>query len=256
MLTKIVKLAEQIHSGQVGQCWICHGLLPCEQIRQFAEAVFCPERCGVCQSCQLFQMGEHPDYHLLEPAENQGIHIDSVRSMISSVKKQSYTSRHLVVISQAQLLNDASCHALLKTLEESQFVWFILFVNNVDEVLPTIRSRCQIISQDDAEAIDVKQIELFENGINQSPSSCIKLWSKHNLTPEQVLSCALYWCKMQYMKQPSRHQWCDLFDKLVHWQKLHQQKNNMTYELMLERIIHGCLSMLYICQLDALEKKA
>jgi DNA polymerase-3 subunit delta' len=50
------------------------------------------------------------------------------------------------IIDEAELLDDVGQNAMLKTLEEPPAqTWFVLITSQPDELLPTIRSRCQTV---------------------------------------------------------------------------------------------------------------
>ena len=70
------------------------------------------------------------------------ISVDQIRSMTSQFSKASETVR-VVIIAEADRMNDAAANALLKTLEEVPTnTYFILTSSNGGRLLQTIRSRC------------------------------------------------------------------------------------------------------------------
>jgi len=132
-------------------------LLLCADVirrEQFADS------CGRCQSCRLLEAGSHPDFHLVYKelreftAAGRGkpapinLPIDVIREfLIDKVPtRPSLSSRKVFVVREAQKLNAASQNALLKVLEEPpEYCCIILLCTRLQQLLPTIKSRCQII---------------------------------------------------------------------------------------------------------------
>jgi DNA polymerase-3 subunit delta' len=112
----------------------------------FIAALFCgkEDACGDCPSCRKLAAGSHPDLHTLEP-DGQFIKIDQIRSLQRELAYRPYEApRKACIIDGADRLNQSSGNALLKTLEEPPGnALLILLATTVDNVLPTIRSRCQ-----------------------------------------------------------------------------------------------------------------
>ncbi len=77
----------------------------------------------------------------------------------------------IYLIEEAHKLNSSSANLILKFLEEPpQGVIGILITTNLDAVLSTIRSRCQIINifYDISNVVDDNQIQLINNFFNQN----------------------------------------------------------------------------------------
>ena len=69
-----------------------------------------------------------PIFHQLEPIENRDIGVDQVREVLATLQRFAQQEGNVVVyIRQAERLTEASCNALLKTLEEPHNgVYFLL----------------------------------------------------------------------------------------------------------------------------------
>lgn len=103
--------------------------------------------CGDCQSCRLFLLGGHPDITVIAPEKKRSnIKIESIRALIDiAYMTPQLSARRVVLIQSADKMNQASANALLKLLEEPPGeVHFILQANQLNSVLPTILSRCQL----------------------------------------------------------------------------------------------------------------
>ncbi len=99
--------------------------------------------CNECVGCQLFVVGNHTDFTLIQ-AEKSIIKIDQIRSLTKGVVLSSTRNQYrVVVIENVEQMNKASANALLKTLEEPPSkVVLILTTSDFGSILPTIKSRC------------------------------------------------------------------------------------------------------------------
>jgi DNA polymerase-3 subunit delta' len=113
--------------------------------RAFAAALQCPQGgCGVCRSCTTTMAGTHPDVTLLA-TEKVVIAIDEVRDLIMTASRSPSGGRwRVIVIEDADRMAERTTNVLLKAIEEPppHTVW-VLCAPSVQDVLPTIRSRCR-----------------------------------------------------------------------------------------------------------------
>ncbi len=125
----------------------------CGQI--LAAAILCGQDnapCGVCENCRAMQAETHPDYYELSP-EVRGkstriIRIEAIREMQTVVSRSAVRAgRRVVLIDDADTMNEPAANSLLKTLEEPEGqVTFILIAQDRSRLLPTIVSRCMPLS--------------------------------------------------------------------------------------------------------------
>ncbi|MFJ6366663.1 DNA polymerase III subunit delta' [Streptomyces virginiae] len=124
--------------------------------RAFAAALQCtsPDRalggepgCGFCDGCHTTMVGTHADVSTVVAVGSQIL----VADMRDTVRK-SYTSPatgrwQIILVEDAERLNEKSANAVLKAVEEPapRTVW-LLCSPSVEDVLPTIRSRCRLLS--------------------------------------------------------------------------------------------------------------
>jgi DNA polymerase-3 subunit delta' len=140
--------------------------------------------CGKCDSCTAFEAGNHPDYHVVtkeliryhdKTGKSKGIDlsIHVVRpEVIEPAGRKAVLGRgKAFVIEQAELMNPQAQNALLKTLEEpAGRTVLILLTDQPGALLPTIRSRCQLISFKALPEPLVKR-ELEKRGIDKATAA-------------------------------------------------------------------------------------
>lgn len=114
---------------------------------RFAQKALClaegSDDCA-CESCS--KTADHPDLLVLG-LEPDSFKIDAVRELIGRCQMRPLVSqRRVVIVRDAHLLTPQAQNAFLKTLEEPPggTVFFVL-THRERSMLPTIRSRCQIV---------------------------------------------------------------------------------------------------------------
>ena len=105
--------------------------------------------CGRCKECGLVRAGTHPDLLIVQPeSEGKHIKIDQIRQVNDFARKTAQQGgRRVVVMSPAEAMNINAANALLKSLEEpGSNTVFLLVSDRAGDMLPTIRSRCQLLT--------------------------------------------------------------------------------------------------------------
>ncbi len=143
-----------IRANRMSHAYILHGMSgsgKSELTELLAMSLFCEETNGVepcqeCHGCKRVISGNHPDIHRLK-RETQTIRTEEVRDIIREFSMTGYESNQkMFIIPDAELLNIHAANRLLKFIEEpNEGTMIILSTNNVNALLPTIQSRCQII---------------------------------------------------------------------------------------------------------------
>ena len=106
--------------------------------------------------------GTHPDLTWITPSGAHEILVSDIdEPVVASASKTPFESnRRVFVIERVDELGDEAANRMLKTLEEpASFVHLILLTDRLGEVLPTIRSRCQLV-RFDAPGLDQVAAEL------------------------------------------------------------------------------------------------
>jgi DNA polymerase-3 subunit delta' len=121
--------------------------------RAFAAALQCvsPDRalggspgCGFCDGCHTALIGTHADVTTVAAVGTQ-ILADDMRDTVRKSFTSPATGRwQIILVEDAERLNEKSANAVLKAVEEPapRTVW-LLCAPSVEDVLPTIRSRCR-----------------------------------------------------------------------------------------------------------------
>ncbi|MEU1316115.1 DNA polymerase III subunit delta' [Streptomyces tibetensis] len=121
--------------------------------RAFAAALQCvsPDRalggspgCGFCDGCHTALVGTHADVTTVAAVGTQ-ILADDMRDTVRKSFTSPATGRwQIILVEDAERLNEKSANAVLKAVEEPapRTVW-LLCAPSVEDVLPTIRSRCR-----------------------------------------------------------------------------------------------------------------
>lgn len=110
-----------------------------------AGAVQCADAgCGRCESCALAVAGNHPDIEHVVPTAVM-YRADEVRALVGRASMLPMLGQwRVIVVEDADRLNESSANALLKAIEEpsARTVWMLCAPSAAD-VLPTIASRCR-----------------------------------------------------------------------------------------------------------------
>lgn len=121
--------------------------------RSFAMALNCDQEdvarrpCRQCRACGAIDRGSDPDTIIVATDESGRIKIDTIREVMRLLALKPYAARYRVAIFDDfdQVLPQAQ-DALLKTLEEPPgHAVLILLAQENERILPTIRSRTQVI---------------------------------------------------------------------------------------------------------------
>lgn len=198
---------------QRGHAWLLQGpsgLGQYELALGLAQAWLCERptalgACGHCDSCHLVDGRAHPDFVALMPETvmldlgwplpeaaqkeiddkkrkpSKDIRVEALRDAVAFAQRTSARGRGLaVLVYPAERMNHISANALLKTLEEPPGdARFVLACEATQQLLPTIRSRCQSHAMqwpDETEALDWLQAQGAAAGGPAPAREQLRVW--------------------------------------------------------------------------------
>lgn len=138
--------------------------------KTFAKYLLCTSRqeepCGVCESCRVFDSGNHPDViHVTSQKKTLGV--DEIRAQILEtvdIKPYRYDKK-IYIVHQAHTMTVQAQNAFLKTLEEPPgYAVFLLLAETGDAFLPTILSRTVTLKINPLSEEDISNY-LVEKGV-------------------------------------------------------------------------------------------
>ncbi|HFI0265216.1 TPA: DNA polymerase III subunit delta' [Streptococcus suis] len=117
-----------------------------------SQSLFCQEKAGVlpcqtCRTCRLIEAGEFSDVTLLEP-QGTIIKTETVRELVKNFSQSGFeSSKQVFIIRDAEKMHANAANSLLKVIEEPQSdIHIFLLTNQEEAVLPTIKSRTQMMA--------------------------------------------------------------------------------------------------------------
>jgi DNA polymerase-3 subunit delta' len=122
---------------------------------KFAMAINCVETkqpgipCGKCRNCIQIQQMQHPDLCVVQAGEEgQVLKVEQIRELQHQLSLAPYQAAYRIgLLLRMEEANDNAQNALLKTLEEpNDRVILLLTADMVENLLPTIPSRCEVIA--------------------------------------------------------------------------------------------------------------
>jgi len=150
-------LGAQIRTGHVRHAYLFSG--PSGVGRRtlalrLAQALNCPQPdakgrpCRVCRVCRQIENMQHADLFVVQ-AEKEGgtLKVDQVRELQQRLSTHPYEGQYkIALLLRLEEAHLSAMNALLKTLEEpNPNVVIFLTCDNLENLLPTIVSRCEII---------------------------------------------------------------------------------------------------------------
>lgn len=128
-----------------------------------------------------------PDYINIEPT-GSSIKIAQIRELQSDIIIKPHSKYKIYVINHAEKMTVESQNALLKTLEEPpEYAIIILITNNKESLLPTIKSRCEIIKFLPISIMELKKY-LMDRGVEEKRSALLANFSRGSIEKALELS--------------------------------------------------------------------
>jgi DNA polymerase-3 subunit delta' len=136
--------------------------------RAFAAALQCPDAgCGQCEACHQALGGTHPDVAVVVP---EGLHLSiaDARQVIGRSSRAPTRGRwQVTLIEDADRMEERTSNTLLKAVEEPPpHSVLLLCAPSVDDLLPTIRSRCRLVPLRTPPAAAVADVLVRRDGVD------------------------------------------------------------------------------------------
>ncbi|MCJ0874040.1 DNA polymerase III subunit delta' [Streptomyces sp. AP-93] len=143
--------------------------------RAFAAALQCtsPDRalggepgCGFCDGCHTTVIGTHADVEIVR-TDQLSIGVKDTRALVRRAQLSPAVGRwQVIVLEDADRLTEGAGNVLLKAVEEPapRTVW-LLCAPSLEDVLPTIRSRCRHLSLRTPPVSAVAEVLVRRDGI-------------------------------------------------------------------------------------------
>ena len=165
-------LVKYYHENKISHAYLIetNNLEKCYlDLLEVIKQIFCQneynKECNKCNICNLVNQNYLPSLVVISP---DGMNIK--KEQIVELKKKFstvpiYTKENIYVIKNAEKLNGASANTMLKFLEEpEQNILGFFITNNANNVISTIRSRCEVIKVlYDIHELDINNITNYIN---------------------------------------------------------------------------------------------
>ncbi len=167
--------------------------------RAFVQSEFCElstetdlNRCSSCKNCQRIASKIHPDVIEIEESAAT-IKIETIRELQSRILYAPYeSSKRFVIIHDTHKMQDAAANCFLKTLEEPPTgTTFILLTDQIQRLISTIISRCQVIRFAPFSTSEITNF-LIQKGISETEAAQIAAMSGGSLGQALELSTSDY----------------------------------------------------------------
>ena len=163
------RIGETIRNNRLSHAYLIEGRSGSGKrtlARQIAAAVSCKERansdkplpCGLCDSCRKILEQKTPDVIYVDRGEKATLSVESIRDLRREMALSATELDHKVfIIGDADTMTAAAQNALLISLEEPPpNVLILLLAESGEALLPTIRSRAQLLRMGYVEDADIK----------------------------------------------------------------------------------------------------
>ena len=154
-------------------------------ILAFAKMLICKDhytnhdKCLDCNICHLIDENYYADLKIIEP-DGTFIKKEQIQTLEQELSlKSSNDTNQVYIIKQADKMNASASNSLLKFIEEPEpGIYAILVTENKSSILPTIMSRCNLItlnikSQEKYEEEEIKNLVSFLAFLNKEKENSL-----------------------------------------------------------------------------------
>ena len=163
--------------------------------RIFAMALQCEkgevEPCNECHSCKQARSNNQPDIIYISHEKPNTIGVEDIRTQINGdIDIKPYSSpRKIYIMNEGEKMTVQAQNALLKTLEEPpEYAVILILTTNVDELLPTILSRCVVLNMKPVTDAQVKKYLMEELGVPDYKANICVAFARGNIGKAKLLA--------------------------------------------------------------------
>lgn len=163
--------------------------------RVFAQALLCESEderpCNECHNCIQALSNNNPDIIKVTHQKPNIIGVDDIREQVNNtVQVKPYGGkRKIYIINEAEKMNPQAQNAILKTLEEPpEYTVILLLATNLDELLPTIQSRCVVLSMRPVKDKEVKKYLMESEKIPDYKADICVAFARGNIGKAKLLA--------------------------------------------------------------------
>lgn len=180
-------LSRAVSTGQPAHAYLFLGLQGTGKTTtalEFGKALNCENprdgnACEECSICHAVEHGNFPDMRLWSP-KGRDTTIETMREMRDLASFRPSRGKWVInIVEQGDTLNEDSANCILKLLEEPpDYVINILLYRNAANLLPTIRSRCQLVRFDQANADELASRLVEDHGVSDHEAEFLAIYSQ------------------------------------------------------------------------------
>lgn len=149
------------------------------------------EPCGECHSCKQALSNNQPDIIYISHEKPNTIGVEDIRGQINNdIGIKPYSSpRKIYIMNEGEKMTVQAQNALLKTLEEPpEYGVILILTTNVDELLPTIISRCVVLNMKPVSDAQVKKYLMEELGVPDYKANICVAFARGNIGKAKLLA--------------------------------------------------------------------
>lgn len=149
------------------------------------------EPCNDCHACHQALSGNHPDIIRVLHEKPNTISVDDIRTQINTdMQVKPYQGPYKIyIMNEGEKMSMQAQNALLKTLEEPPAYGIIIILTaNLDSMLPTILSRCVVLSMKPAPDEEIRRYLMKELQVPDYKADVCVAFARGNVGKAKALA--------------------------------------------------------------------
>jgi len=142
-------MSDRLNEGKLSHAYIINGDYTPDMLKEIAQEILCENKnaCGQCHACKKVKSDNHPDLLITLP-DGSSIKNNQIEAFQNFMMIKPFESNYKIALfTDLELMTERAQNRLLKILEEPPDYAIIIFLTtNIEAVLETIRSRCQVLN--------------------------------------------------------------------------------------------------------------